>query len=58
MDQRTKIQQEWGAAFQPITCMEMAHLGDSYTALLWQKEASDKSDIFFCTRAKWVCHFN
>ena len=28
-----------------------------YTALLWQKEASDKSDIS-CKRAKCVCHFH
>ena len=26
-------------------------------ALLWQKEASDKSDIS-CKRAKCVCHFH
>ena len=31
------------------------HHNDS--ALLWQKEASDKSDIS-CKRAKCVCHFN
>ena len=28
------------------------------TALFWQKEASDKSGIFFCKRAKCVCHFH
>ena len=29
----------------------------SITALLWQKEASDKSDIS-CKRAKCVCHLH
>ena len=29
---------------------------DTYTALRWQKKASDKSDIS-CKRAKCVCHF-
>ena len=28
-----------------------------HTALLWQKEASDESDIY-CKRAKCVCHFH
>ena len=31
--------------------------GGGYTALLWQKEASDKSAIS-CKRAKCVCHFH
>ena len=41
-------------------CMENCPGGNypvGNCALLWQKEASDKSDIS-CKRAKCVCHFH
>ena len=37
--------------------MLYTNLGNVYAALIWQKEAGDKSDIS-CKRAKHVYHFH
>ena len=41
----------------PVTPNSKMMVSSRYTALIWQKEASDKCDIS-CKRAKCVCHFH
>ena len=49
----------WSQGYKQCALMSLLRYvgGQSNSALLWQKEASDKSDIS-CKRAKCVCHFH